>query len=190
MLHTCLDDDLLSLSVSLKVACKKYEAAIQMLQDMSDRYSSTLAMLGLVKSLLALDTHNQMVRERGPHLICHVFAVGSYRVFSLLISLQTTEILATALSTSISMGNKLMQARCHLLNERVLTSANQLDDARQASDLAQRLYLEADLLCSVCEKPMGMHPEQIQILTCTHIFHERLAENSSCSRGRAFVYSF
>ncbi|CAF4322280.1 unnamed protein product, partial [Rotaria sordida] len=30
------------------------------------------------------------------------------------------EILATALSTSTSMGNKLLQARCHLLNERML----------------------------------------------------------------------
>ena len=54
-----------------KVACKKYEAAIQMLQDMNDRSSTTLAMLGLVKTLLALDTQKQMVskakstRERG-----------------------------------------------------------------------------------------------------------------------------
>lgn len=49
------------LSLYLKVACKKYEAAIQMLQDMNDRYSSTLAMLGLVKSLLTLGTQTQMV---------------------------------------------------------------------------------------------------------------------------------
>ncbi|CAF4292302.1 unnamed protein product [Rotaria magnacalcarata] len=46
-----------------EVACKKYEAAIQMLQDMNDRCSSTLAMLGLVKSLLALDTQKQMVSD-------------------------------------------------------------------------------------------------------------------------------
>ncbi|CAF4259874.1 unnamed protein product [Rotaria magnacalcarata] len=39
-----------------EVACKKYEAAIQMLQDMNDRYSYTLAMIGLVKALLALNT--------------------------------------------------------------------------------------------------------------------------------------
>jgi len=49
------------LSFYLKVACKKYQAAIQMLQDMNDRYSSTLAMLGLVKSLLTLGTQTQMV---------------------------------------------------------------------------------------------------------------------------------
>lgn len=48
----------------LKIACKKYEAAIQMLQDMNDRSSTTLAMLGLIKSLLALDTQTQMVREK------------------------------------------------------------------------------------------------------------------------------
>jgi hypothetical protein len=71
------------------------------------------------------------------------------------------------------MGNKLMQARCHLLNERILASDNQLEDARQAFDIAQRLYRDADLLCQICEQPMGMHPDQIQILTCAHIFHER-----------------
>ena len=32
-----------------------------MLQDMSDRYSYTLAMIGLVKTLLALDTQKQTV---------------------------------------------------------------------------------------------------------------------------------
>jgi len=32
-----------------------------MLQDMNDRYNTTLAMLGLVKTLLAIDTQNQMV---------------------------------------------------------------------------------------------------------------------------------
>jgi hypothetical protein len=47
----------------IKVACKKYEAAIQMLQDMNDRSSYTLAMLGLVKTLLALDTQKQMVSD-------------------------------------------------------------------------------------------------------------------------------
>jgi hypothetical protein len=51
------------LSLYLKVACKKYEAAIQMLQDMNDRSSSTLAMLGLIKTLLALDTQSQMVSD-------------------------------------------------------------------------------------------------------------------------------
>jgi hypothetical protein len=71
------------------------------------------------------------------------------------------------------MGNKLLQARCHILNERILASANQLDDARRSSDIALRLYHNADLLCTICEKPMGMLPDHIQILTCTHIFHER-----------------
>ncbi len=66
-----------------------------------------------------------------------------------------------------------MQARCHLLNERIFASDNQIEDARQAFDQAQRLYQEADLLCTICQKPMGMQPDQIQILTCTHIFHER-----------------
>ena len=32
-----------------------------MLQDMNDRHNTALAMLGLVKTLLALDTHKQMV---------------------------------------------------------------------------------------------------------------------------------
>jgi len=75
------------------------------------------------------------------------------------------------------MGNKLMQARCHLLNERILTSDNQFDEARQASDAAQRLYQEADLLCPICQQPMGMQAESIQILTCTHIFHQRYTGN-------------
>jgi len=75
------------------------------------------------------------------------------------------------------MGNKLMQARCHLLNERILASENQIEDAKQASDIAQRLYQDADLLCTICGKPMGMIPDQIQILTCTHIFHERCILN-------------
>jgi hypothetical protein len=35
-----------------------------MLQDMNDRSSTTLAMLGLVKTLLALDTQQQMVRDK------------------------------------------------------------------------------------------------------------------------------
>jgi hypothetical protein len=74
------------------------------------------------------------------------------------------------------MGNKLMQARCHLLNERILTSDNQLDEARQAFDTAQRLYQEADLLCPICQQPLGMKAESIQILTCTHIFHQRYIE--------------
>jgi hypothetical protein len=53
----------LFLFLSSKVACKKYEAAIQMLQDMNDRSNSTLAMLGLIKTLLALDTQSQMVSD-------------------------------------------------------------------------------------------------------------------------------
>lgn len=71
------------------------------------------------------------------------------------------------------MGNKLLQARCHLLNERILLSNNQVDDAKQAFDLAHRLYQDADLLCTICGQPMGMHPDQIQILTCAHLFHQR-----------------
>jgi hypothetical protein len=71
------------------------------------------------------------------------------------------------------MGNKLMQARCHLINERILASENQLEDAKRSFDIAQRLFQDADLLCTICEKPMGMHPDQIQILTCAHLFHER-----------------
>jgi hypothetical protein len=66
-----------------------------------------------------------------------------------------------------------MQARCHLLNERLLTSNNQFDASRQIFDTVQRLYQETDLLCPVCQKPMGMQADQIQILTCTHIFHQR-----------------
>lgn len=128
-----------------EIACKKYEAAIQMLQDMNDRSSTTLAMLGLIKSLLALDTQTQMA----------------------------SEILATALSTATSMGNKLLQARCHLLNERILLAENQVEDAKQAFDIALRLYQDVDLVCKICEKPMGMFPDQIQVLTCAHFFHER-----------------
>ncbi len=71
------------------------------------------------------------------------------------------------------MGNKLTQARCHLLNERILASDNQLEDARQSYDIAHRLFEAADLICTICKKPIGMYPDQIQILTCTHIFHER-----------------
>ena len=84
------------------------------------------------------------------------------------------------------MGNKLMQARCHLLNERILTSNNQLDEARQAFDTAQRLYQEADLLCPICQQPMGMIAEGIQILTCTHIFHQRYRQNCLTT---SFVYT-
>ncbi|CAF1092748.1 unnamed protein product [Adineta steineri] len=128
-----------------EVACKKYEAAIPMLQDMNDRYSYTLAMIGLVKALLESDTQKQTA----------------------------IEILATALSTATSMGNKLMQARCHLLNERILSSDNRLEEARQVKEAAERLYQEADLLCPICQKAMGMQSDHIQILTCTHIFHQR-----------------
>ena len=66
-----------------------------------------------------------------------------------------------------------MQARCHLLNERIFFFEHQLDDARQAMETAQRLYQEADLLCTVCQKEIGMKADTIQILTCTHIFHQR-----------------
>ena len=55
--------------LSIKVACKKYEAAIPMLQDMNDRYSYTLAMIGLVKSLLTLNTQKQMVNNISAHLL-------------------------------------------------------------------------------------------------------------------------
>lgn len=71
------------------------------------------------------------------------------------------------------MCNKLMQARCHLLNERIFLSENKLDEARLAVDTAQRLYQEADLICSICRTPMGMKSDDIQILPCTHIFHEQ-----------------
>lgn len=83
------------------------------------------------------------------------------------------------------MGNKLMQARCHLLHERIFTSDNQLDEARQAFDTAQRLYQEADLLCPICQQPMGMKAESIQILTCTHIFHQRYTK-----KNPYFFFSF
>jgi hypothetical protein len=79
------------------------------------------------------------------------------------------------------MGNKLMQARCHLLNERILKSDNQFDEARQVFDTAQRLYQEADLLCPICQQPMGMESDHIQILTCTHIFHQRYRQIFSFS---------
>jgi hypothetical protein len=55
---------LLFLSLYIKVACKKYEAAIPMLQDMNDRYNTTLAMIGLVKTLLTLNTQKQMVSNK------------------------------------------------------------------------------------------------------------------------------
>lgn len=71
------------------------------------------------------------------------------------------------------MANKLMQARCHLLHERILVSDQQLDEARQVHQIAEKLYQDVDLFCTICGKPMGMYPDQIQILTCTHIFHER-----------------
>lgn len=77
------------------------------------------------------------------------------------------------MSTAIAMGNKLMQARCHLLNERIFLSEHQLDDARQAMETAQHLYQDADLLCSICQQAIGMQADTIQILTCTHIFHQR-----------------
>jgi len=62
-----LEYDLINMLLSIKVACKKYQAAIQMLQDMNDRSNTTLAMLGLVKTLLALDTQNQMVSSNTSH---------------------------------------------------------------------------------------------------------------------------
>lgn len=70
-----------------------------------------------------------------------------------------------------------MQARCHLLNDRVLTSEKEFDEAGLAQQAAQRLYQEADLLCPICQQAMGMQAENIQILTCTHIFHQRYRRN-------------
>ncbi|UJR09175.1 hypothetical protein I4U23_013423 [Adineta vaga] len=128
-----------------EVACKKYEAAIPMLQDMNDRYSYTLAMIGLAKASLALNTQKQNVNE----------------------------VLTTALSTASAMGNKLMQARCHLLNESIFLSENRLEEARHVHETAERLFQEADLICTVCQKPMGMQSDHIQILPCTHFFHQR-----------------
>jgi hypothetical protein len=55
---------ILILFICFKVACKKYEAAIQMLQEMNDRYSYTLAMIGLVKASLALNTQKQTVSDQ------------------------------------------------------------------------------------------------------------------------------
>ena len=66
-----------------------------------------------------------------------------------------------------------MQARCHLLNERIYTSEYQYDQARLALETAQHLYQEADLLCPVCQQSIGLQADSIQILTCTHIFHQR-----------------
>ena len=40
-----------------------------MLQDMTDRYSATLAMIGLVKSLLTINTQWQTVNEKFEILI-------------------------------------------------------------------------------------------------------------------------
>lgn len=84
-----------------------------------------------------------------------------------------------------------MQARCHLLNERILAADQLIDDARQAHSLAERLYQDADLLCKICRQPMGMHPDEIQILTCTHIFHQRFVVRHSRKkkRGRARKFS-
>lgn len=74
-----------------------------------------------------------------------------------------------------------MQARCHLLNERIFLSEHQLDDARQAKETAQHLYQEADLLCPVCQQTIGLQADTIQILTCTHIFHQRYEQSISSS---------
>ena len=70
-----------------------------------------------------------------------------------------------------------MQARCHLLNERILNSEQLTNDAQQSHQIAEKLYREIDLFCTICSKPMGMYPDQIQVLTCTHIFHERCVVN-------------
>ena len=61
----------------IEVARKKYEAAIQMLQDMNDRYSYTLAMIGLVKTLLTLNTQKQMVSnwQHGSHTMITNFFI-------------------------------------------------------------------------------------------------------------------
>lgn len=128
-----------------ELACKKYEAAIPMLQEMNDRHNATLAMMGLVKSLLALDTQKSMIED----------------------------VISTAISTAASMGNKVIQARCHLLNERYRLANRKIEQAKVARETAEKLFQDADLLCTVCQKPMGLQPDGLQILTCTHLFHQR-----------------
>lgn len=66
-----------------------------------------------------------------------------------------------------------MQARCHLLNERLLLANRQTEKAKVARETAEKFFQEADLLCAVCQKPMGLQPDALQILTCTHLFHQR-----------------
>lgn len=71
------------------------------------------------------------------------------------------------------MGNKLLQARCYFLNERIFKSENRLEEARNALETAQRMYQESDLICPVCQMAIGIQPDRVRILPCTHIFHER-----------------
>lgn len=89
------------------------------------------------------------------------------------LSFQASEILGNALSTATAMGNKLMQARCHLLNQRIFTRMNDFEHAQESFETSQRLFQEADLMCAVCQLPIGCQSEEIQILTCTHLFHQR-----------------
>ena len=71
------------------------------------------------------------------------------------------------------MGNKVIQARCHLLNERYRLANRKIEQAKVARETAEKLFQDADLLCTVCQKPMGLQPDGLQILTCTHLFHQR-----------------
>ncbi|CAF1222892.1 unnamed protein product [Didymodactylos carnosus] len=135
---------LFSSFVHSKTACKKYQAALPMLQDMGDRYGYTLSMLCLAKALIKLEGQKHTA----------------------------VEVLSTALSTAQAIGNKLLQARCYLLNEIGYLSENRSDDAKIASETAYRLFKEMDLYC-ICDQPIGFHREALQILPCTHIFHER-----------------
>ncbi|CAF0904635.1 unnamed protein product [Didymodactylos carnosus] len=127
-----------------ETACKKYQAALPMLQDMGDRYGYTLAMLCLAKALIKLEGQQHMA----------------------------VEVVSTALSIAQTIGNKLMQARCYLLSEMIYLSENRLDDAKKACESSYQLFKEMDLYC-ICNQLIGSHPDTLQILPCTHIFHER-----------------
>lgn len=66
-----------------------------------------------------------------------------------------------------------MQARCHIVNQRLLTANSDFGKAQQASEAAHRLFQEADLICSICQLPIGYQPDDIQFLTCNHFYHQR-----------------
>ena len=100
---------LMKIFLDLKVACKKYEAAIQMLQDMNDRSSTTLAMLGLVKTLLALDTQKQMVREKN---LSH----SSLKYMSRQLSLSEIDRMKMSKLTPSKSPKDYFQINTHLLN--------------------------------------------------------------------------